>query len=103
VEWAVLSACETGRGVVAAGEGVLGLRRAFRLAGVDALVVSLWPVEDQSTTALMRELYANRARGASIADAVVDAQRARLAAARAAGRSTHPFSWGAFVATGAGN
>src|SRR5258706_13580437 len=47
VEWAVLSACDTGLGEVKAGEGVLGLRRAFEVAGERTVMMRLWPVGDQ--------------------------------------------------------
>lgn len=100
VEWAVLSACETGVGEVQAGEGVLGLRRAFEVAGVGAMIMSLWPVEDQATREWMRHLYEGRLEGKSTADAVRAASLAVLEARRRAGRGTHPFYWGAFVAAG---
>ncbi len=58
-ELAVLSACQTGRGDLAAGEGVLGLQRAFHAAGARGLACSLWSVNDAATAVLMEEFYAN--------------------------------------------
>jgi CHAT domain-containing protein len=101
VDWAVLSACNSGFGKLQDGEGVLGLERAFRVAGARSVVMSLWPVDDAGARTFMRQLYAERyGRGASSADAVWNVSRKILAQRRAAGESTHPWYWASFVGAG---
>ena len=58
-EMVVLSACNTGRGELIEGEGILGLQRAFFTAGSSSLVVSLWSIYDRSTALIMPEFYRN--------------------------------------------
>ena len=55
---AVLSACETGLGEIS-GNGVEGLQSAFKQAGVDQMLISLWKVDDEATSRLMKEFYNN--------------------------------------------
>jgi CHAT domain-containing protein/tetratricopeptide (TPR) repeat protein len=101
VEWAVLSACDTGVGEVKAGEGVLGLRRAFQVAGARTLIMSLWPVEDQVARDWMGQLYRARlVHGLTTIDAVHQANLKTLRQRRAKGLTTHPFYWAGFVAAG---
>ena len=101
VEWAVLSACDTGVAGSERSEGVLGLRRAFRTAGVATLVTSLWPVQDLPARLWMKALYKNRNRsGAGTARAVRAAMLEMLQSRRAQGRSTNPYFWAAFLAAG---
>jgi CHAT domain-containing protein len=98
-ELVVLSACETGLGEVADGEGVLGLRRAFALAGARSLVLSLWKVPDLETQRLMDAFYGALATE-SPADALRAAQLKLIGELRERGDAGHPFYWAAFVVSG---
>jgi CHAT domain-containing protein len=59
VELAVLSACETALGAETAGEGMLGLQRAFQVGGVQSTIAGLWQVDDHATQVLMERFYRN--------------------------------------------
>jgi CHAT domain-containing protein/tetratricopeptide (TPR) repeat protein len=127
VELVMLSACETGLGQTAGGEGLLGLQRAFQTASARTVVASLWEVDDDGTRTLMIEFYKNlwekklgklealrqaqltmlreydpksgKLRGAG---ALSPVDPAKLAAAEKAGRPKplSPFYWAAFVLSG---
>jgi CHAT domain-containing protein/tetratricopeptide (TPR) repeat protein len=66
----VLSACDTAAGEAIGGEGVFGLRRGFARAGARNLLLTLWPVADEETTAFMRGFYARLLAGAAPEDAL---------------------------------
>lgn len=72
----VLSACETALGDLRGSEGAFGLPRAFRMAGVKKLLLSLWSVDDSVTKQLMTFFYAKIASGMEVHAAFRDAQRA---------------------------
>jgi CHAT domain-containing protein len=97
-ELVVLSACETGVGEIAAGEGVYGLRRAFQMAGARTVVSALWPVGDQATAEMMGSLYERQ--DETLPDAMRRIQLEKLDRLRNSGEIDHPFTWGAFIALG---
>jgi CHAT domain-containing protein len=101
VDWAVLSACDTGVGEIKVGEGVFGLRRAFQVAGAKTVIMSLWPVEDETTRQWMETLYREHfLNGKDTGESVRAASLQVLRQRRAKHQSTHPFYWGAFIAAG---
>jgi CHAT domain-containing protein len=101
VQWAVLSACETGVGEYRTGEGLMGFRRAFHIAGARTTIMSLWRVRDRAAARWMQALYENRwHRGLDTVESVRAASLEQLRVRRAAGLATHPAHWGAFIAMG---
>jgi CHAT domain-containing protein/Tfp pilus assembly protein PilF len=86
----VLSACETGLGDVRDTEGVYGLQRAFKMAGVEYILMSLWQVPDKHTTELMTQFYTYLCTGMPISDAFNTAQK-RMKERYA------PYYWAGFV------
>lgn len=88
----VLSACETGLGKIS-GEGVSGLQRGFKMAGVNSILMSLWDVDDQATQILMTEFYRNYVAGKSKAEALQIAQKR----VRDTPGYDDPMYWAAFI------
>ena len=88
----VLSACETGLGMIDNSEGVYGLQRAFRLAGAEAMIVGLWKVPDDETARMMTEFYRGITAGKSAKKAFDLAQR------EARRKNPHdPYKWAGFI------
>ena len=109
----MLSACETGLGKTAGGEGLLGLQRSFQAAGVRTVVASLWKVPDAATRDLMEHFYENHWRkNMGVLAALREAQLSMLreggqrgmefSAGQLPDKSQRlpPFYWAAFVLSG---
>lgn len=112
----VLSACDTGVGQVANGDGVYGLRRALVLAGAESQLMTLWQVSDTATKDLIVDYYTRLQRGDGRADAIRSAQlsmltgkemKANVQDRRITGSSvaavtnrSHPYYWASFIPIG---
>ncbi len=95
-----LSACDTGRGEIRCGEGILGLRRGFQQAGAQSLVVTLWAVADRETAHFMNDLYDRVMKGEDPSHALALTQRQWLKTLRQSnGCSTAITLAGPFVMT----
>jgi len=84
-----LSACQTGLGDIRLGEGVFGLQRAFKMAGVKYLIVSLWEVPDKETVEFMTLFYKNWLKNQEINQAFREAQTTMR-------KKYPPYYWAAF-------
>lgn len=103
-ELVTLSACETGIGDLASGEGVIGLRRAFLAAGARHVLSTLWPISDEMTIELMRDFYERLERGETVTAAFSGAQGEALRVFRAENARGEAIAlFGAFVINRAGN
>jgi len=91
-----LSACDSGTGAPGTAAGVRGLRTAIQTAGASSWVVSLWPVDDKATSALMQHFYRDLVTGRARDRALREAKEA----IRASSEWSHPYYWAGFVLGG---
>lgn len=94
-ELVVLSACETGKGSIE-GDGVFGLQRGFKMAGVKSIIMSLWKVDDDATSLLMIEFYKNWiTKGMSKHEALEEAKK--TIRANTSKGWDNPYYWAGFI------
>lgn len=86
----VLSACQTALGEIRGNEGVFGLQRAFKMAGADYIIASLWKVSDTETAEMMILFYKNLAQSKNIEEAFYQAQKSMR-------KKYDPYYWAGFV------
>ena len=86
----VLSACETGLGDIKGNEGVYGLQRALKMAGVKYIIMSLWQIPDKETVEFMGKFYTNLLSDKDIKGAFYKTQKEMRT-------KYDPYFWGAFV------
>ena len=91
----VLSACQTGKGLLEKGEGVMSLTRPFFIAGARSVIAALWPINDKSTASLMKEFYKLIIKGRSANEALRSAKMKMIRSSWA-----HPFYWSGFLLQG---
>jgi CHAT domain-containing protein len=94
----VLSACETGYGKFEQGNGIASLARSFMYAGASSLIVSLWKVNDLSTSKIMGNLYENLANGLPKDEALRLSKQQYMQSAQ--GIMAHPAFWSPFILMG---
>jgi CHAT domain-containing protein/Tfp pilus assembly protein PilF len=94
-ELVILSACQTGKGRIENGEGIMGLPRIFFYTGARSVVSALWKINDRSTSIFMEQFYRNLASEKTKADALRQAKMEMIKS-----RYSHPYYWAAFVLHG---
>lgn len=91
----VLSACDTGLGEIGSVDGVYGLQRGFKMAGVETIMMSLWKIPDEATSILMVEFYRNLLSGKSKHQSLKDAQKHLRQVEN--GKYDKPEYWASFI------
>jgi len=97
-ELVVLSACNTGYGKIIKGEGIMSMARGFKYSGCNSLIVSLWPLDDRSTSNIIREFYLGLIRGKTKDSALRDAKLKYLENANSI--QADPLFWAGLVSIG---
>jgi len=97
-ELALLSACETGAGELARGEGIMSLGRAFKYAGCPNVAMSLWKANDKTTAQIMESFSQYLIGGMQKDEALRQAKLSYLE--RSDKIKSHPFFWATFVMVG---
>jgi tetratricopeptide (TPR) repeat protein len=97
-EMVVISACQSGKGDITAGEGVYGLKRAIAVAGARSSLLSLWNVDDRATAAFMESFYSKLKAGIDRSDALSATQKEFREHEIVSWR--HPYVWAAFQLSG---
>jgi CHAT domain-containing protein/Tfp pilus assembly protein PilF len=94
----VLSACQTARGKLYRGEGIVGIARAFFYAGSSSVTVCLWNINDRTTAGFMKDFYSGLVNGKDKKDAL---QQAKLNMIRSEIRAyRHPYYWAPYIVIG---
>ena len=94
----VLSACNTGAGLLKGGEGIMSLARAFLYAGVPNIVMTLWTVSDEQSFQLMKGFYSNLLRGKTTSEALRTAKLDQLNGKDL--NLQHPQYWAGYISVG---
>jgi len=97
-ELVVLSACETGDGKYMYGEGIMSMAKGFSFAGSQSLITSLWQVNDEATSRLMKYFYQELKKGIPKDEALANARQIYLQESDPL--AAHPYYWAGFILTG---
>lgn len=96
----VLSACRTGHGMLAEGEGIVSLARGFTASGAGGIVASLWNLNDESTAMLMQDFYSRLTRGTTPANALFAVKKQWLERGHEQSFRKLPYFWAGLIYSG---